>query len=246
MAQEKVRRAASYVRVSGRGQDDVLSFESQLDEIRRYLKREDLRLDKQFQDVGSGLTTEERPEFERMVAYVLNPANGITDVIFYDLSRFTRRNRHYYEYTEDLEDAGINLHSVVEGRKYGQGADLMWKFKSLTNEDYSRSISFHTKRGQKGAVRNGYYIGPKPPWGYEKYKVTVGKKEHIKLRPNPDEWQHCLKLWEMAVGGHTPMNITKEFNHQGIPSPSGGPWTDDAVRYILRKHALYRNNVPAG
>ena len=234
MTQETVRKAVSYARVSSRGQEDKLSIKTQFEDNGHYAVRTGLHVVKQFQDVGSGLSTKERPEFKGMVEYVLDTASGITDVIFYDLDRFTRRNRDFYEYTEKLEEAGISLHSVAEGRTYSQDSALTWKFKAIINEDYSRSTSTHTKRGQRGAVRNGYYIGPKAPWGYEKYYVTVGKEQHAKLQPNRSEWEDCLNLWKMAVGGRTPMEITKEFNARGIPSPIGGPWTDDAVRYILR------------
>ncbi len=69
-------------------------------------------------DVGRGLGTKQRPELLKLFEYVLDPANGVTDVMFDDLSRLTRRSRHQEEYIETLEEAGITLHSVNEGRKY--------------------------------------------------------------------------------------------------------------------------------
>ena len=49
----------------------------------------------------------------------------------------------------------------------------------------------------------------------------------------------------MAIDGHTPMEIAKEFNMRGIPSPSGRPWTARAVRYIL-KNEKYAGRVFRG
>ena len=248
MVQAANRRAVVYARVSGREQDDKLSIEGQLYDCQRYAERVGLRIVRSFQDVGSGLSTKQRPEFERMVKYVLDRTNGVTDVIFFDLGRFTRRNLHFYEYTEKLEEGGISLHSAVEGRKYDQDSALSWKVKAIFNEDQSRSTSYHTKRGQRAATRNGYYIGIKAPWGYERYYITVGKEQHAKLRPHPEEWPHCLKLWAMASNGFTPLDITKDFNSQGIPGPSGSRWKDDTVRYILKNEhytgRTYRGKTP--
>ena len=90
MVQAADRRAVVYARVSGREQDDKLSIEGQLYDCQRYAERVGLRIVRSFQDVGSGLSTKQRPEFERMVEHVLDRTNSVTDVVFFDLGRFTR------------------------------------------------------------------------------------------------------------------------------------------------------------
>ena len=227
------KKAVDYARVSSRPQDKM-SLETQHEENRAYAARNNLRIVRSFEDVGSGLSTKQRPQFLEMVEYVLDKRNGITEVIFFDLDRFTRRNRHFYIYTEDLEQAGIYLHNVAENQVYSSNSALSWQVKSWVNEGNSRSNSFHTKRGQRGAVRAGAYIGTKAPYGYQIYYKVVQGQRQTRLEPNPDEWPHLLKIIEMGLANRSPLTITRYVNLLGIPGPTGGPWTEDAIRFILQ------------
>ena len=49
----------------------------------------------------------------------------------------------------------------------------------------------------------------------------------------------------MAIDGHTPMEIAKDLNLRGVPSPSGRSWSARAVRYIL-KNEKYSGRVFRG
>ena len=111
------KKGVDYGRVSSKPQDKM-SLESQHDENRAYAVKNNIRIVRSFEDVGTGLSTKRRPQFLEMVEYVLDKRNGITEVIFFDLDRFTRRNRDFYIYTEDLENGGIYLHSVAADQVY--------------------------------------------------------------------------------------------------------------------------------
>ena len=226
-------KAVDYARVSSSPQDRM-SLETQHDENRGYAVRKNLRIVRSFEDVGSGLSTKQRPQFLEMVEYVLDKRNGINHVIFFDLDRFTRRNRDFYIYTEDLEQAGIYLHNVVENQVYSRDSALSWQIKAWANEGNSRSTAFHTKRGQRGAVRAGAYIGKKPPYGYRIYYKDVDGQKQPRLEKHPDEWPHLLKIIEMGLNKKSPLNIARYLNGHGIPGPSGQDWTEDTVRSILQ------------
>ena len=225
--------AVDYARVSSKPQDKM-SLETQHDENRAYAVRKNLRNVRSFEDVGSGLSTEHRPQFLEMVEFVLDKRNGITHVIFFDLDRFTRRNRDFYIYTEDLEKAGIYLHSVAENQAYSRDSALSWQVKAWAAEGSSRSTSFHTKRGQRGAVRNGDFMGRKPPYGHEVYYKDEEEKRRPRLRPHPDEWPHLLKILEMGLTNKSPLDIVRYLRDIGIPGPTGQDWTEDSVRFILQ------------
>ena len=227
------KNGVEYARVSTDPQDKM-SLGTQHEENRAYARRKNIRIVRSFEDVGSGLSTKQRPQFLEMVKYVLDKRNRITEVIFFDLDRFTRSNRDFYAYTEDLEQASKYLHSVVENQVYSRESALTWQVKALVNEGNSRSTSYHTKRGQRGSIRDGYYIGKKAPYGYRVHYVTVGGQKRPKLEPHPEEWPHLLKILGMGLSNDSPLTITKYLNDHNIPGPMGGPWNESVVRSILQ------------
>ena len=231
------KKGVDYARVSSKPQDKM-SLGTQHDDNRAYGVKNNIRIVRSFGDVGTGLSTKNRPQFLEMVEYVLDKRNGITEVIFFDLARFTRRNRDFYNYTEDLEKAGIYLHSVAENQVYSRNSAQTWHAQASANEGSSRSTSFHTKRGQRGAIRDGYFIGKKAPYGYRVYYVTVKdekgeEQKHPKLEPHPEQWPHLLTILGMGLNNDSPLTITKYLNDHNIPGPTGKRWTEDTVRFIL-------------
>ena len=227
------KKGVEYARVSTNPQDKM-SLGTQHEENRAYAARNNISIIRSFEDVGSGLSTKQRPQFLEMVEYVLDKKNGITEVIFFDLDRFTRSNRDFYAYTEGLEQAGKYLHSVAENQVYSRESALTWQVKALVNEGNSRSTSYHTKRGQRGSIRDGYYIGKKAPYGYRIHYMNVGGQDRPKLEPHPEEWPHLLKILGMGFSNDSPLTITRYLNDHNIPGPTGGPWTESAVRFILQ------------
>ena len=256
MMRTALRKAVEYARVSSRPQEMTASREVQFDRMDSYALREGLPVARRFEDVGSGLSTKERPQFEAFVAFACDPANGITDAIVDDLSRFTRSPRDYYPYMERLERAGITLHSALEGAKVGPDSEFTWGMICLTNERNSRLQSAKTKNHQREAIKRGQIIAGKAPYGYmwervdREIETSRGKKviAQNRLVPNPEEWPHLLKIFNAALNGKSPLTIAKELNFLSIPGPTGGDWSDRAVRYILRNpHYLgrpYRGKNP--
>ena len=104
MMHPQPKLAVSYVRVSTRDQADNYSRDAQGQHIENYLRKENLLVSRPFDDVGSGLSVRERPEFVAAVEFACDPANEITDFVVDDLSRFTRSVRDLYPYVDRLEE----------------------------------------------------------------------------------------------------------------------------------------------
>ena len=72
MSQMKLKRkAVRYRRVSGNSQKDNFSLRNQDARSAKYCERKGLPLDRDFDDVGSGLSIKHRPGFVEMAEYVL-------------------------------------------------------------------------------------------------------------------------------------------------------------------------------
>jgi site-specific DNA recombinase len=238
------RKAIGYRRVSSKSQADNFSLESQEDDILDYCDHEGFTFDRMFTDVGSGLSEKGRPQYLEMREYALDKSNGASDLVFWDLDRFTRNIQHFFTDTEKLLNAGINLHLASESEEYNYHTQEKWHARVLAAQAESRRIAKRTKRGQRKATEEGRHIG-KAPWGY----ILVYESDELdekgnpvscgRLEPDPELWPHVLKLWDMAKDSLTPMKIAKYNNDHNVPSPSGQPWTDGTVRYILKNEKYY-------
>ena len=120
------RKAVKYRRVSGKSQQDNFSLRNQDVRSDRYCGRKGLPVDKEFTDVGSGLSAKGRANFIAMVEYVLDKANGISDVVFNDIDRFARNYREFFDYADQMTKAGITLHSVIDDEEYNYNSEEKW------------------------------------------------------------------------------------------------------------------------
>ena len=145
-------KAVGYRRVSSKSQKDNLSLRSQDEDIRDYSDHEGILFDRMFTDVGSGLSVKNRPDFLQMRDYALDRANGTTDIIFWELDRFTRNIEEFFTYTKDLLKAGINLHLAVEGEKFDFHSEEKFHQRLIAAQAESKRISRRTKRGQRTAT----------------------------------------------------------------------------------------------
>ena len=194
-----LKKAVGYRRVSGKSQADNLSLRSQDEDIQDYCEHEGLYFDTMFTDVGSGLSIKQRPQFPKMREYTLDKKNGIRNVVFWDLDRFTRNIEDFFTYTKDLIKAGITLHLAVEGEKYDYHSEEKWHQRLIAAQAESKRISRRTKRGQRKATTLGLHIG-KPPWGYKLVHDSDevnDKGEPVmcgRLVPDPVLWPHVLNF----------------------------------------------------
>ena len=201
-------------------------------------------------DVGSGLSLKQRPNFVKLIDHALDPKNGITDVVFYELDRYTRNIMDFHTHTQKLLDAGINIHFARDAEVYDYSTADKYEAKLLQASMESRRTSERTKAGQRTATELGLHIGP-PPWGYKLLHDSAERNESGdpiqcgRLVPDPETWPHCLKLWSLAKEKYTPMQIARYNNQHNVPSPSGKPWTDGTVRYIL-KNTKYHGQIFRG
>ena len=115
-----------YIRVSSKKQAENFSFESQEKDCIQYAHREGTKPVGCYKDVGSGLSIKHRQGLMAMFKFALDPKNGITDLIFWELDRFSRNIKDFFVITEQLLNAGITLHLSSEEEKYDHRSEDRW------------------------------------------------------------------------------------------------------------------------
>ena len=226
-------RAVTYARTSSAGQSGELSHGGQFYDIEKYLQDNGLVEVRRFEEVGSGLSASSRKTFQQMFSFALDPENDIAHVVFSDLSRYSRGQSDPRLYLELLESNDMILHSVIEGNS--EDADeLHWDIKFSLNHGQSRDISRLTLRGQRDAIRAGYAISSKIPFGYQRDYVTVGDKRHPIYVPHPVNAVHVTMMFDMKDQGRTTHEIYQYLLDNDVPSPTGLPrWPKETIRNVL-------------
>ena len=226
-----------YGRVSTDGQDRALSVGEQKGNSKTLAEREGLNIIRDFAEVQSA-ATDKRPVFEEMRSLLLTPNHPVKTVIFNDLSRAFRDDEDFYINRRIFREAGVEIFTYEEGHlTEDDDSQLRFGFKSLMNSQVPRKTARETRRGQFGATRLGFYIGP-DVFGYEKCKVVYGEGEHTKLQPHPDQFDHLLTMKRMALENHTGESIAKHMKDLGVKTVKGKDFTGQAVICLLRNPVL--------
>ena len=87
------------------------------------------------------------------------------------------------------------------------------------------------------AASRGFWVAPKPPYGYRKVKVQDGPKERPTLEPDPDSSPVVKRIFDMPEAGRGMLVITRTLNNEGIASPRGKLWNKVTVHNILNNEA---------
>ena len=235
--QKQSNRAYKYARRSSPGQNE-LSEVGQFYDMDKYLAHKDLVDAGEYEDVASGLSTDERPGFLQMVADALNPANNIGHVVFPDLSRYTRSKKDPYMYLDLFDDAGITVHTVTDGIRSEEN-ELMWDIRFSLNHEQSRKISFLTLRGQRDAINAGYACSSKIPYGYKRGWVKEEKGQlHPIYVPHEVHAEHVRMMYQMRDEGRRTGEVCEHLMMLGIPSPTGlSRWPKGTIVKILKNRA---------
>ena len=230
-------RAYKYARRSSPGQNE-LSEVGQFYDMDKHLANNDLVDAGEYEDVGSGLSTDERPGFLQMVADALNPANDIGHVVFPDLSRYTRSKKDPYFYLDLFDDAGITVHTVTDGIRSEEN-ELMWDIRFSLNHEQSRKISFLTLRGQRDAIAAGFACSSKIPYGYKRGWVKEEKGQlHPIYVPHEVHAEHVQMMYEMRDKGRRTGEICERLMMLEIKSPTGlSRWPKGTIVKILKNRA---------
>ena len=248
--------AIFYARVSTDGQDRKLSYEEQEELGREMARREGYNIMRFLREVASATGTDKRPVFRDAMNLAMSPKHPARALLFHDLSRAFRDDEDFYINRRALREANVEICTVEEGHLTEDDASqLMFGFKSILNSQSPRKTSRETRRGQFGATRRGYYIGPEV-FGYEKYKVKVSdddddddeeggeggegdvkgkrKREHTRLRPHPTQWEHLLTICKMMLENHSALRVADHMKALGVKTVRDNDFTGEAVLDIVR------------
>ena len=223
------KRVAAYARVSTDEEEQLTSYEAQVDYYTRYIQANpDWELVEVYADEGiSGTNTKKRKNFNRMIEDAL--AGKIDRIVTKSVSRFARNTVDTLTTIRKLKDKGVGVFFEKENIDTldSKGELLITIMSSLAQEE-SRSISENVTWGWRKRIADGKVtVAYSHFLGYE-------KSEDGTMQIVEDEAKIVRQIYGMFLDGKTPSGIAARLTRQGIPSPAGKEkWQSSTVKSIL-------------
>ena len=225
----KKRRVAAYARVSTDHEEQLTSYEAQVDYYTNYIQgRNDWIFAGVYTDEGiTGTNTKRREGFKSMVADAL--AGKFDLIVTKSVSSFARNTVDSLTTIRQLKENSIEVYFEKENiwTFDGKGELLLTIMSSLAQEE-SRSISENCTWGQRKRFSDGKVTVPFARFlGYDR-----GADGNLVL--NENEAVIVLRIYSMYLQGMTPHGIAARLTEDGVKSPGGkDKWNQGAVKSIL-------------
>lgn len=226
---KKKRRVAGYARVSTDQEDQVTSYEAQVDYYTNYIKnRNDWEFVDIYTDEGiSATNTKKREGFKRMIADA--KAGKIDLIITKSVSRFARNTVDSLTTVRDLKNMGIEIYFEKENiwTLDSKGELLITIMSSLAQEE-SRSISENVTWGHRKRFADG-----KVSFAYSR-TLGLDKGPNGQIVVNEEQAETVKLIFKLFLNGMTPYAIAKEMTQMGIKTPLGkDKWNKVTIRHML-------------
>lgn len=234
-----LRKSRADTEAEARGEGETLArHERALMDLASKLN---LTIIKIYREIVSGESISARPEMQKLLNDV---ANNIYDgVLVMDIDRLARGNgidQGIISQTFRYADTKI----ITPTKTYDPNNEFdeeYFEFGLFMSRREYKTINRRLQRGRAASVKEGKYVGNRPPYGYERVKLINDKG--FTLKPIPEqaniirsiyEWYTIGKLQPDSTRKHLGTAlIARELNNMQVSSYTGGPWTSSSIRDIL-------------
>lgn len=227
--QKKNLRVAAYCRVSTNSEEQLTSYQNQVEYFTEKISREpNWTLVEVFADEGkTGTSTCKRKNFLRMIRMC---RQGKIDMILAkSVSRFARNTVDTIEYTRELRGLGIpvifeeyNINSI-----YPESEFLITLYGAIAQND-SETLSSNVKWGKRQSMKSGHVN--------MQYKKMLGYERGEDGRPviNEDQAQVVRYIYQRYRMGDTLREIKETLENTGTLTAEGkSTWTISCLKSIL-------------
>lgn len=232
------KKVAAYARVSTENDEQLSSYEAQVDYYTRHIKsKPEWEFINVYSDEGiSATSTKKREGFKKMIDDALS--GKIDLIITKSVSRFARNTVDTLTTVRKLKDKGVEVYFEKENiyTMDSKGELLITIMSSLAQEE-SRSISENVTWGQRKRFADGKVSLPyKQFLGYEKGEDGLPKIVEAQAKV-------VRMIYKLFLEGKATSWIAKFLSESRIPSPSGKEkWQESTVRSIL-KNEKYKGDA---
>jgi len=204
---KNVVNAVIYARFSSDNQREE-SIIAQTRAINEYAKKNKINIINEYIDKAKSATTDNRPEFLRMIR---DSKEGRFDIVLvHKLDRFARNRKDSIGYRMELKKHGVSLISILEYLDDSPESIILESVLEAMSEYYSKNLAREVNKGMRETALKGLHTGGCPPLGYDvdpdTKKLVINQREAVAVR----------LIFKMYNEGFGYDKIVHELNLQGF------------------------------
>lgn len=185
-----------------------------------------------YKEMVSGDSIDERPEMQRLLADVY--AKKYKAVFVVEIERLARGNTKDQGEVADAFQYS-NTHIITPVKTYDPDNDMdqeYFEFGLFMSRREYKTIKRRLESGKWQSVKEGNFIAPTPPYGYDILKVS--RKERT-LIEKPEESQYVKRIFDWYTIDRKPTSwIAKQLTQMGVPTKKKTEvWSRSTVKDIL-------------
>lgn len=225
--EQKGNLAVIYARYSSHNQRDV-SIDQQVKVINNFADQNGLKVITVYADRAISGTTDNRPEFQKMIEDAKSGA--FQYVIVYSIDRFARDRFDSITYKKILKDHGVRVLSAMENISDDPSGILLESVLEGLAEYYSRELSQKIRRGLQDNAEK-CLVAASIPFGY--MKGPDGK-----YAINPDEEPIVREIFDRILHKESYIDIARDLNERGIRTKNKAEWNRSSFKFLTNERYM--------
>lgn len=214
-----------YARYSAGPRQTDQSIEGQLRVCTDFCKQRGLTVVDTYCDRHISGRTDERPEFQRLIADAKR--KKFEAVVVYKTDRFARNKYDSAVYKRELKRNGIQIFYAAEAIPDGPEGIILESLMEGLAEYYSAELAQKIKRGMHESALKCQSTGSGRPLGY---RVDEQKRFQI----DPESAQTVQTIFEQYIKGESNAAICELLNSRGLRTAQGKPFNKNSINRIIK------------
>jgi site-specific DNA recombinase len=232
-------RWVSYLRISTAEQAErALSITAQRHAVSEFAAGHGAVIDHEYVEPGASGTDPHRPILNRLLSDALQPGSAIGTIVVHHTSRFTRDATHARIVKSKLRRAGVRVLSALQEIADDPMGTLMEGLFECIDQYESELNGLRTSAAMREAVRQGFYPGARPPYGYRSVPVEVRPDVvRHRLENEPSEAETVREIYRLYITESGAKAAARTLNQRGCRTRSGALWDKGKVMQLLDQTA---------
>ena len=218
-------RAVLYARFSSDNQREE-SIEAQLRAMHEYCSRNSIVIIHEYCDRAKSATTDDRPEFLKMIA--ASREGDFDFAIVHKLDRFSRNRYDSAYYKRELKKNGVQLLSVLEQMDDSPESIILESVLEGMSEYYSKNLAREVMKGMRESAMDCRYIGGWVPYGFR-----VDPQTHRYII-NDYEAEAVRMIFRDVADGCGYNVVLNKLNSMGYRTRLGNTFSKETLYEMLR------------
>jgi len=234
-----LKKAVIYARVSTTKQaEEGVSIEAQIKQLQDYAVENNYEVIEKYVDRGESARTDDRPQFQQMIADIKSDPSKHDAVLIHKTDRFARSREDSIVYKSLLrKDCNCDVISIKEDFGDGAVGKMVEGILESVAEFYSENLANEVKKGMEEKINQGKVVS-EPPYGY-----IINDNGRLKI--HEPEAKVVKYIFQQYINGEGTKQICRDmkqnaetmFGEVGTTkqgSTKDMTWSTYSIKYMLK------------